>query len=149
MKEKIILGITILLVITCCGTISGYKQTLETRAATDTDKLYLELHFGKDDCYTAGKQEISYVYYPTGSTYIGSRPNQTTTKGSDLKKLSPYEWTNACAELPDGKIYSFSEAYDIQFNEQENTIQLFLWRNDPSALEMEEFSIERIHTIGK
>ena len=105
------------------------------------ETVYLELHYSDGAVY---RQEIFIVYVDSKYVYhVGSsdaRNVGVTDKGNYVSwNGTEYLKQTFSVELSNGYIYSFAEAYDICFDKEINAIQLFLWREEPSALEKDVF----------
>lgn len=145
MRKHVIAGIlalSMLLSISVigCGSNLNASTELEESKTSSEQELYLELHYENG---TARRQEIlcvSYYSFWLDGSWVSDKDCHSFNELTFSNWWS-YIWSNACAELPDGKIYAFSGAYDIQIDEESNTIHLYLWQDEPSTLEAEEFEL--------
>lgn len=138
----------ILLLAVVEGAIMGCHAGVDYRSQIDpqqalilNEKVYLELHYSNGEVY---RQGILTVYadsqhkYHVGSSDASNYP--VIDKGNYVSwNGTKYLKQTFSVELSNGYIYSFAEAYDICFDKEINAIQLFLWREEPSALEKDVF----------
>lgn len=151
-KKYIIISIFIFIFIILFGTNRFSNSDNNNKISSNNiekdesvEKAYLELHFYHGKIL---RQEILYIWFPDPySQYQGNRTFTQITNFSnwnyfnfnELDTFYPELWPNINVTLIDGKNYSFSEAYKMQFNEDLNTISLYLWRDEPYESEIEIF----------
>lgn len=145
----VVFVITLLILAFAIRMLPADKSIQEnTELEQEDDIAYLELHFGNGEIY---RQEI--VSLCLAEYYDGRHGRNYATYGDDYSFIGLSEMSydnvfrlqNGFAKLPEGHIYSFSEAYKIIYDEETVTISLFLWRDEPYQLEKEVFEkIEKV-----
>lgn len=130
----------------------GHCSCQETEVAKEEDvtiPMYLELVFGNGERLTA---EVDYFLIPYSSGSLGrfdffeeanrdANPFVVMLETELLIELSKKGTiTLSSAVFMDGTEYSFHEAKNHYVNKETKTITVELWRDEPSASELDFFS---------
>lgn len=145
-KILLLFIISIMLFLTACDYPDPYylPQNNGTEEVV-TSPLYLEVVFGNGE---ALRTEVEYVAFPDynlgksdycqGFTYILCSPDNIPyyDVSRHLNKFLHISY----AKLLTGEKYSFTESYDVSFNEETSTVTIHVWRDEPYNTERDAFN---------
>ena len=109
-------------------------------ATQEYPAAYLELHFGNSEIYSSEITEVAYVADSySGYTYYAAKSKWWPDNISEVVADRSYKVHHMIVRLPDNSEYGFSNVMSSSFDQDTNTIALYLWRDEPYILEKEKF----------